>query len=92
MDERPIMVPRTARMSGAYVAECPECGAVCAYWEDEDLDEDGNLRCDACERDAVHEHECRDCGEGFDCDGYDGPNGCDVFRGTCPDCDESEVS
>lgn len=36
----------------------------------------------------VHEHVCRDCDEGFPCDGFDGPNGCDLFNGSCPDCFE----
>jgi hypothetical protein len=39
------MIPRTARMTGAYVAECPTCGRVCAYWDADDLDDQGNLMC-----------------------------------------------
>lgn len=35
---------------------------------------------------TTHEHECRDCGEGYDCDGIDHWNGCELFDGSCPDC------
>ena len=36
-------------LGAAYIAKCSRCGMVCAYWEDEDLTEDGKLLhdCDA---------------------------------------------
>lgn len=40
-----VMKCYTASMTGALVAKCPQCGMVCAYWEQEDLDENGNLLC-----------------------------------------------
>lgn len=39
------MATRAARFTGAWVAECPECGALCAYWDAEDLDDEGRLLC-----------------------------------------------
>ena len=39
------MTVRAARFSGAAVAECPDCGAVCAYWDESDLDDAGRLMC-----------------------------------------------
>ena len=40
-----IMRPYTTVMVGNFVAECPECHHVCVYWDDDDLDEEGNLLC-----------------------------------------------
>lgn len=40
-----IMHTYNARFTGAFVARCPACDIVCAYWDDEDLDENGDLRC-----------------------------------------------
>lgn len=40
-----IMRPYTTVITGAFVAKCPACKQVCAYWDDEDLDENGNLLC-----------------------------------------------
>lgn len=34
-----------ASMTGALVARCPVCDTVCAYWDEDDLDEDGRLMC-----------------------------------------------
>lgn len=31
------MTAYTASMTGAFVAKCPRCGTVCAYWDDDDL-------------------------------------------------------
>jgi hypothetical protein len=39
------MQTRTTPITGAFVAECPICHEVCAYWDNDDLDEDGNLPC-----------------------------------------------
>lgn len=39
-----VMEPRT-NWSGALIAECPDCHLICAYWDEEDLDEDGRLLC-----------------------------------------------
>ena len=46
---RPVMEMSRAHFTGSLVATCPECGAVCAYWEAEDLTEDGHLLCTGCE-------------------------------------------
>lgn len=46
-----IMKPRHAHFTGAFVAVCPKCDFVCAYWDEDDLDEDGNLHCDRCAED-----------------------------------------
>lgn len=40
-----IMETRITRLAGNFVAECPACHVVCAYWDEEDLDENGDLRC-----------------------------------------------
>ncbi len=47
-----IMRPYTTRLVGNFVAECPRCRMICAYWDDEDLDEEGNLLCSCDEEDA----------------------------------------
>ena len=39
----PYPDPHTARLSGAYVRQCPHCREVCAYWDAEDLDDSGRL-------------------------------------------------
>ena len=36
---------RTAQFTGSLVAECPTCNTVCVYWDEDDLDEDGDLLC-----------------------------------------------
>lgn len=38
-------VPMETRMTTQLIAECPQCHMVCAYWDDEDLDEEGHLLC-----------------------------------------------
>lgn len=38
-----------------------------------------------------HEHECRDCGEGFDCYGRDDYRGCELFNGSCRDCESRDI-
>jgi hypothetical protein len=45
-----IMRPYHSHFGGNYVAECTRCLTVCAYWDEEDLDENGDLRC-YCEED-----------------------------------------
>ena len=34
-----------AWLSGQWVAKCPECGVTNACWDDDDLDDDGQLVC-----------------------------------------------
>lgn len=43
-----VMRPYQARFGGGLEMICPECGAVCAYWDAGDLDEYGNLPCSDC--------------------------------------------
>lgn len=40
---RPYDDFRTSRLGGNYVAGCSLCGHVCAYWDSEDLDDEGLL-------------------------------------------------
>lgn len=40
-----LMRIRNAQFTGSLVAECPTCNIVCVYWDEEDLDDDGNLLC-----------------------------------------------
>ncbi len=40
-----VMVTYHSRLGGNYVAQCPDCGTVCAYWDSDDLDSDGRLMC-----------------------------------------------
>ncbi len=40
-----VMETYRAHFTGAYVAQCGECGRVCAYWDDDDLNEAGQLEC-----------------------------------------------
>ena len=35
----------TTVICGNFVARCPRCDTVCAYWDEDDLDENGDLRC-----------------------------------------------
>ena len=37
----------------------------------------------------LHEHTCRDCDEGFLCDGDELYGGCASFTGSCPDCERA---
>ena len=46
-----VMKPMRSWLSDQFIATCPECGAVCAYWDEEDLDEEGNLLCHCDEED-----------------------------------------
>lgn len=39
------MTVHHSRLGGQFVARCPQCETVCAYWDEEDLDENGNLVC-----------------------------------------------
>ena len=34
-----------AFMSGQWIGKCPNCGVVCPSWDDDDLDDDGQLVC-----------------------------------------------
>lgn len=43
-----VMVPGWSRFGGAYVATCPVCGLVCAYWDESDLNDNGDLECERC--------------------------------------------
>lgn len=40
-----VMFQYKAWLSGAWVAKCSECGTVCASWDDDDLNDDGQLVC-----------------------------------------------
>lgn len=40
-----VMETYRTRIGGNFVARCPNCDTVCAYWDDEDLDDDGDLIC-----------------------------------------------
>lgn len=40
-----VMETYRAHFTGAYVAQCHECGRVCAYWDVDDLNDDGQLEC-----------------------------------------------
>lgn len=40
-----VMQTYISRLSGNFVASCPNCGSEVAYWDDDDLDENGNLTC-----------------------------------------------
>ena len=40
-----VMETYRAHFTGAFVARCPECGQVCASWDDDDLNEAGQLIC-----------------------------------------------
>lgn len=31
------------RLGGLYHASCSRCTEICSYWDEDDLDEDGNL-------------------------------------------------
>lgn len=43
-----IMKAYNAHFTGAFVAKCPRCQMVCAAWDDEDLEENGDLLCYDC--------------------------------------------
>jgi hypothetical protein len=40
-----VMRVYSAHFGGHFVARCPQCDTSCAYWDEEDLDENGNLLC-----------------------------------------------
>lgn len=48
-----VMRTYHAPITGAYVARCPECDIVCAYWDDEDLNDEGELLCYCDEREGA---------------------------------------
>lgn len=39
------IVNHTQDHRGMWSSTCPDCGTLFVYWEDDDLDEDGNLWC-----------------------------------------------
>jgi len=43
-----VMEMHRGHFTGAWVAECPACHMVCPYWDEEDLNEDGQLECGNC--------------------------------------------
>jgi len=40
-----VMFQYKAWLTGVWVAKCSECGTVCASWDDDDLNDDGQLVC-----------------------------------------------
>jgi hypothetical protein len=40
----------------------------------------------------THEHQCRDCGMGYECFGTDNWNGCNAFTGSCGQCELDEMT
>jgi hypothetical protein len=40
-----LMEKYRAHITGQTVARCPECGRILAYWDEEDLNEWGELEC-----------------------------------------------
>lgn len=40
-----VMTTYHAHFGGHLVAKCPTCQTICVYWEEEDLDDDGNIVC-----------------------------------------------
>ena len=40
-----VMEFRRSTWGTMTVAECPECGTICVYWDEDDLNEDGQLVC-----------------------------------------------
>jgi hypothetical protein len=40
-----VMFHDFSRFAGNFIARCPKCDAVCAFWDDDDLDEEGHLLC-----------------------------------------------
>lgn len=43
-----VMETYYSHFGGGYVAECPACHMVCPYWDEEDLNDDGELECGNC--------------------------------------------
>ena len=43
-----MMEMHRANFTGQWVAECPACHMVCPYWDEEDLNDDGQLECGNC--------------------------------------------
>jgi hypothetical protein len=40
-----VMTPRVSRFGGNFNAICPQCSRLCAFWDEDDLDANGNLLC-----------------------------------------------
>jgi hypothetical protein len=40
-----VMETHHSYFGGNFVASCRACGAVCAYWDEDDLDEQEQLLC-----------------------------------------------
>lgn len=47
------VVEHTRDHRGMVSSTCPVCRTQFVYWDDEDLDDDGNLRCYCDERDSA---------------------------------------
>jgi hypothetical protein len=65
VSQRPYTLFRNAHFTGALVAECADCHRVCAYWDDDDLDDQGRLMHDCPEALNVWGTRIADVGEGF---------------------------
>jgi hypothetical protein len=46
-----VMERYRSHFGGNVVAKCPDCRTVWAYWDEEDLDDNGDLVCRCDERD-----------------------------------------
>lgn len=40
-----VMTISSAHFTGSLIATCPDCKTVCVYWDEDDLNEQGNLEC-----------------------------------------------
>ena len=40
-----VMTTYHAHLTGQWVAECPACHRVCAHWDTDDLNDNGQLEC-----------------------------------------------
>lgn len=40
-----VMTQYRTHFTGAWVAQCPNCGIVVPYWDEDDLNENGELTC-----------------------------------------------
>jgi len=45
LDVPVAMEARRSSFESSIVAECPQCGNVCAHWDADDLDDEGRLMC-----------------------------------------------
>ena len=56
-----IMRTYHTHFTGAYVAECPTCHRICAGWDDDDLNDDGQLECSCDTTEYGNETACKNC-------------------------------